>query len=139
IFQLSKANDLPTAGISTGEDFDQGLKAICEKDRNLAGVIYRACRRLTPVHALSCDENILKLSKSIMGTEYIVSSNLKAIRIDLPKEDKHLFDLHQDYPYIQGSLNAIVYWTPLRTVGEKEGGLRIFPTTHHLGLKKIKI
>ncbi len=131
-------------GLSRSEErrddlFDAGFQELCALDRAHGGVIYRACRRLHPVHALSCDKALVSLSQALMGTDFIANCNLKAVRIDHPDEDKYLFDLHQDYPYIQDSLNALVYWIPLRDVRVEDGALRVFPTSHLAGLQKIRI
>ncbi|WP_218814798.1 phytanoyl-CoA dioxygenase family protein [Rickettsiella endosymbiont of Dermanyssus gallinae] len=139
IFQLCKKQGISSATIRSDEHFDNGFKALCHKDRKLAGIVYRACRRITPLHELSCHKKIIQLSKQIMSTSYVVSSNLKAVRIDHPNEDTYLFDLHQDYPYIQDSMNALVYWIPLKKVTAKEGTLRIYSGSHKEGVAKVKV
>jgi len=125
--------------VTDGDGFDAGFRLLCERDRAFGGIIYRACRRLAPVHALSADDTLLALSKKLIGTEYIACSNLKAIRIDHPNEDQYLFDIHQDYPYIMDSLNALVFWIPLRSVKPGGGCLKVYPGTHKLGLQKVKV
>ena len=139
IFHLRKKNGMSISTIKEDENFDEGFKELCNKDRKFGGIIYRACRRITPLHQLSCNEKLLKLSSHIIASSYLISSNLKAIRIDHPNENTYLFDLHQDYPYIQDSFNALVYWIPLKTVSLKEGALKIYCGSHKGGLKKVKV
>jgi ectoine hydroxylase-related dioxygenase (phytanoyl-CoA dioxygenase family) len=112
---------------------------LCQLDRAEGGILYDACRRLLPVHQLSCHPDLVQLSKFLMGTETLISCNLKAVRIDHPNEDRYLFSWHQDYPYIQDSTDAIVYWIPTEDVTEDLGRLVVALGSHKDGLAPIKL
>lgn len=121
------------------EDFDAGFLALNRVNRSHGGVIYNACRRLLPVHELSASRRLAQISQALMKTQTVISSNLKAVRIDHPSEDKYLFDWHQDYPYIQDSEDSVVYWIPLHDVDERHGCLIVAPGSHKGGLRRVKI
>lgn len=120
-------------------DFDENFKKLCKKDRTEGSVIYDACQRLTPVHALSTHPNLLDLMKNLMLTDTLISCNLKAVRIDHPNESKPLFLWHQDYHYMQDSEDAIIVWFVLRDVKEKGGCLLVAPSSHKEGILPVKL
>ena len=53
------------------------------------------------------------------------------IRVDFPNDKKHsFFELHQDFPINNHSLNSLVVWIPLQNTGIKEGCLRVSKKSH---------
>jgi hypothetical protein len=129
----------PELPISPGELFDAGFMALNSMNREYGGLVYNACRRVLPVHQLSSDERLARLSKRLMKTQTLMCSNFKAVRIDQPSEDKYLFEWHQDYPYIQDSEDGLVYWIPLQDVDATNGNVVIAPGSHRLGLQAVAI
>jgi len=119
--------------------FDDGFRQLNQINREYGGIVYRACRRLLPVHSLSVDPALCALSAQLMKTDLMVSCNLKAVRIDQPSEDKYLFGWHQDYPYIQDSQDGVVYWLPLHDVDEINGCLKVALASHHQGIRKVRV
>ena len=77
------------------------------------------------VHQLAVDRRMVELAKLMIGTGLIASSDINAMRIDLPNEDKYLFDWHQDYPYVLDLLDGIVFWVPLQDVDRENGRSRL--------------
>ncbi len=120
-------------------DFDAGLATLNAIDRELGGLVYRACRRLASIHQLSVDARLLGLSRALMSTDLVSISSLASVRIDNPGEDRYLFAWHQDYPYIQDSLDGVVFWMPLIDTDARNGALRILPGSHVDGLRKVRI
>ena len=119
--------------------FDDGFITLSRKDRAHAGVIYEACRRLMPVHQLAVNSRLVRLSKSLMGTDTVIACTLNAVRIDHAHEDKYLFPWHQDYPYIQDSEDGVVYWIPLQDVNERNGALRIAIGSNAAGVRPVRL
>jgi hypothetical protein len=124
---------------SQGGQFDDGVTDLAAIDRRLVGRIFDAGRRLLPVHQMSVDERLISLSKTMMGTDVISASDVKAVRLDLPREDKYLFDWHQDYPYVMDSFDGVVFWIPLQSVDTTNGCLSVAPGSHADGLRKLAL
>jgi hypothetical protein len=119
--------------------FDDGFVELNERDREFGGTIYRACRRITPIHQLATSRVFIEIAKGLMETDLLISNGIMAVRIDQPNEDKFLFDWHQDYPFIQDSLDGVVFWMSLHDVDETNGWLRIIPGSHKRGLLPLRI
>jgi len=98
---------------------------ICQIDRSKGGEIYRACRHLLPLHQMATSPAVIDLAKFLMKTEFINSNPYTAMRIDQKKEQKYLFEWHQDYPYTQGSQDGIVIWGSLFDSKEGDGGIKL--------------
>jgi hypothetical protein len=126
-------------GETDGARFDEGFPELCRVDRAHGGTIYNACRRLMPVHHLATHASLQSLSRALMHTETLVASTLNAVRIDHPNEDKYLFLWHQDYPYIQDSEDALVYWIPLQNVNEENGWLHLALGSHTRGVFPVRV
>ncbi len=114
--------------------FDDGFVAMSKVDRKHGAVIFDACRRLLPLHQLSVHPRLVALAKALMKTDVVIASDVKAIRVDHPREDKYLFDWHQDYPYVMDSEDAIVVWLPLHDVDQTNGCLKVAPGSRSVGL-----
>jgi hypothetical protein len=119
--------------------FDDGVCELARIDRRLVGQLFDAGRRLLPVHQLSVDPRLISISKALMATDVISASDIKALRIDLPNEEKYLFDWHQDYPYVMDSLDAVVFWIPLQDVDESNGWLTVAAGSHKAGMQKLRL
>jgi hypothetical protein len=122
-----------------GQAFPEGIADLAKIDRTLVGCLYDAGPRLLPVHQLAVDGRMVELAKLMIGTALIASSDINAMRIDLPNEDKYLFDWHQDYPYVLDSLDGIVFWVPLQDVDQENGWLSLAVGSHQLGLLKLVV
>ena len=119
--------------------FDDGFVELNRSDRRHGAAIFDACRRLLPLHLLSVDPRLVRIAQLLMKTETIIASDVKAIRVDHPGEDKYLFEWHQDYPYIMDSEDGVVFWIPFQDVDEHNGCLRVAAGSHKLGLLKMRI
>jgi len=139
VSELVKATykNINRPGPSNPKRFDDGVVELARIDRKLISKIFDAGRRILPVHELSVDKRMIGLSKALMGTELISASDIKALRIDLPSEDKYLFHWHQDYPYVMDSLDAVIFWIPLQDVDETNGALTVALGSHHAGVQKL--
>ena len=63
----------------------------------------------------------------------------KAIRIDYSQRENYLLTWHQDYPYVQDSLDALIYWIPLHDVNEEGGCLMVAPGSHQQGILPVRM
>lgn len=110
---------------------------ICKHNREKAGEIYRATRHLCGIHAMLMKVESIHLAKTLMMTDAVNVIPYAPIRIDIKGEEKYLFDWHQDYPYIQGSIDGIVVWTPMFDVVDGAGGIKLIPGSHKHGLREV--
>ena len=122
-----------------GQALQESIADLAKIDRTLVGRLYNAGPRLLPVHQLAVDSRMVELAKLMIGTALIASSDINAMRIDLPNEDKYLFQWHQDYPYVLDSLDGIVFWVPLQDVDQENGWLTLAVGSHQHGLLKMAV
>ena len=73
-----------------------------------------------------------------MKTAFASCCPFTNVRIDLPGEDKYLLPLHQDFPYIQDSMNGITWWIPFMTVPISAGPPTFVCGSHNLGILRVK-
>ncbi len=112
---------------------------VCKADREKGGEIYRATRHLPSLFYLFSLPLNIKFARFLMDTEYINLIPYLPIRIDIRGEEKYLFDWHQDYPYIQGSPDAVIMWMPLMDLQDGYGGIKLIPESHKEGIQKVKL
>lgn len=122
-----------------GQAFQESIVDLAKINRKLVGRLYDAGPRMLAVHELAVDRRMVGLAKAMIDTDLIASSDINAMRVDLPREDKYLFDWHQDYPYVLDSLDGIVFWVPLQDVGEENGWLTLALGSQKLGLLKMAV
>ncbi|WP_414566343.1 MULTISPECIES: phytanoyl-CoA dioxygenase family protein [unclassified Anabaena] len=115
-------------------EFDAGFEQLSQLEYMHRHVISHAARLLISIHQINVNPKLVSLSKKLMSTNTLMANMLFDIRVDRPYEDEHLFPWHQDYPVIQDSEDAVVYWIPLRNVEEQDGCLQIAPGSHKLGV-----
>ena len=120
-----------------GSRFDAGYLELCEQDPELAEAVFIACRRLTSAHAMSVHPGLVHLSQKLMGTELVMCNPYKPIRIDVQQREGALLPWHQDYPYAQDSIDAVIYWIPLQDVDDANGCLLVAPGSHKLGVVPV--
>ena len=100
------------------------------KERNLFVAVFDLLHLDPLIYELSSSKKILNFVKKFQiksphhGTR-------PYIRADFPNDKKYsFFDLHQDFPYNNHSLNSLVVWIPLQNTGIKEGCLRVAKKSH---------
>ena len=135
---LRKEAGLPPAETS-GNRFDSGFAELIRQQPEYASVLFNASRRLTSIHQLSVAEKMLHCSKQLMQTELVMTSPYKTIRIDFQQRENYLLPWHQDYPYVQDSPDALIYWMPLHDVNEENGCVMVAPGSHHEGIIPVNM
>jgi ectoine hydroxylase-related dioxygenase (phytanoyl-CoA dioxygenase family) len=122
-----------------GGRFDAGIMDLVAKDRAEGSFIYNACRQLLSVHALDVKSELVELSKALIRTDFICASNVKMMRMDLPHEEKFLYPWHQDFPYVQDSEDALVYWFTIHDLVGNNGGLVCALGSHRDGVHPVVV
>lgn len=122
-----------------GSRFDSGIMELIAIDRQEGSFIYNACRQLISIHALDVRPQLINLSKALIATDFISASNVKVLRMDLPGEDKFLYPWHQDFPYVQDSEDALVYWFPIHDLLGNGGGLTCAIGSHKHGVYPVVV
>ena len=117
--------------------FDRGFLDLIAHNPKFSSIIYNASRRLTSVHQLSVAEKLLTLSKSLLQTDLIMSNPYKTIRIDCQQREDYLLPWHQDYPYVQDSPDALIYWIALHDVDETNGCMMMASGSQELGILPV--
>ena len=131
---LKKMGDIDIAPSSVPD----ALPEIAEKDRNLIGRLYKVSRRFVSVKRIAVDPWLAGMSKQLMNTPLVSACHFVNIRIDLPGEEKYLLPAHQDFPYIQGSLNALTWWIPFLDTTLEMGPPSWIEGSQKLGIQKVK-
>jgi hypothetical protein len=114
------------------------LPEIAAKDRTLVARLYKISRRFLSVKRMAVDPWLADVSKQLMHAPLASSCHFVNIRIDLPGEEKYLLPPHQDFPYIQGSLNAVTWWIPFLDTSLEMGPPSWIEGSQKLGVQKVK-
>ena len=122
----------------TPESLATDLVGISQRDRGLVGKLYKVSRRFPAAKRLACHPYFVHLAEVMMKTDLVSCCNFVAIRIDLPSESKYLLDVHQDFPFIQGSVNGVTVWMPFHDVELAMGVPAWIPGSHARGVQKVK-
>ncbi len=120
------------------ESFDAGYLDLIAKDRKIGSVVYDAVKHIPSFVRLASsvkhDQLMMRLRDTDMpGVPY----GGFGIRIDNPFEEKFRANWHQDYPYQRGSLDGLVFWSPLVPVTPEIGPLQLAVASHLDGLRTI--
>ena len=119
--------------------FEDGFAALEKQNPAAAAAVFGAARRLTSVHQLSVHPRLLALSQHLMKTDMVMSSPYKPVRIDYQGRQESLLPWHQDYPYAQDSMDAVVYWIPLQDVDNHNGCVVVAPGSHRSGIYPVTV
>lgn len=114
------------------------LPSLALKDRNLVAKLYKISRRFLSIKRIAVDPWLANISAQLMASPLVSACHFVNIRIDLPGEEKYLLPPHQDFPYIQGSLNAVTWWIPFLDTTLEMGPPSWIKGTQKLGVQKVK-
>jgi hypothetical protein len=110
---------------------------VAKKDRRLIGRLYKAARRFPAAKQLAAHDFFVRLAAALMSSPLISCCNFVAPRIDLPEEDRYLTLPHQDFPYIQGSVNGLTVWLPFHDLRADHGVPTFVLGSHEWGVLKV--
>ncbi len=137
-YLLHKKMPCPQKTLETGLD-EEALMWMFENDRDGLGAIYRSLRHLPSLQKLLLMDDIEALYRNLYPeVTFINLCPYTGTRLDFKGEEKFLFDWHQDYHYIQLSMDSLVYWFPLTPL-DSSGGIEILEGSHKDGLLNAKI
>jgi hypothetical protein len=101
------------AGVEASpDDVSTQIVKLAERNRPVVGKLYKASRRFPSVRRLSSHPWLVEQAGRLMNTQLVSCCTFVNVRIDLPEEGRFLTPIHQDFPYIQGSLNGVTFWVP---------------------------
>ncbi len=120
-------------GTHAPEDLPAVLPEVAKRDRALVGRLYKVARRFPAIKRMAVHPWLVAASAQLMGTDLASCCHFVNVRMDLPTEEKYLLPIHQDFPYIQGSLNALTWWIPFLDTPLELGPPSWIPGTHLLG------
>ena len=120
---------------SNGLDFtesDNDIINFSKTNHDLWVAAYDQLRFLPEILSLTKEPTIEQHIKKC-GIEFPVIDEI-VVRGDMPLDDKWLSEIHQDFTYVQGSMNSIVLWIPFQEITEDIGPLQVLPGSHKDGV-----
>lgn len=120
------------------DDLSKKLVALAKRDRPLVGKLYKVSRRFPSVRQLSSHPWLIAAAAQLMKSQLVSCCTFVNVRIDLPEEGRFLTPIHQDFPYIQGSLNGVTFWIPFFDTPLNLGPPSWIPGSHKWGVLKVE-
>jgi ectoine hydroxylase-related dioxygenase (phytanoyl-CoA dioxygenase family) len=122
----------------TASDLAMEIPKIAARDRKLIGRLYKCSRRFPSIKRLASDSWLEGISAKLMDTTLASCCHFVSVRIDLPSEDKYLLPPHQDFPYIQESMNGVTWWIPFMDMPINVGPPAFIYGSHKSGVLRVK-
>lgn len=134
-------NDIKKELLLFAKVFDKKIKNLNDKryykilkhSSSTRSKYYDTLRYLYSVTKLSSLTLLKKISIEL-GLRLPAVMRSYNLRMDMPKDSKHLFQWHQDITYLLGSLNSVTYWIPLTKVDKFFGSIEVIEGSHKDGL-----
>jgi len=114
------------------------LTRLAREERAVVAKLYKIARRFRSSKQIAAHQWLADASKQLMQTPTVSCCHFVNIRFDFPGEDKYLLPLHQDFPYIQGSLDGVTWWIPFFTCPLEQGPPSFIRGSHTQGMRKVK-
>lgn len=122
---------------TTPEKLSFDLVNLSKTNRDIVGKLYKVSKRFQSSRALSCHPYFTEIAKTLMNTELISCYHLTIVRIDLPNEEKFLMPAHQDFPYIQGSINGLTLYLTFDNITSQHGVVSYKKGSHNDGILNV--
>lgn len=125
------------------QDFDSDIfqtayVAMARHDRKLGSIVYDAVKQVPEFMRITSSAKNVELAQALRDTASIgINRGGDGIRIDFPTEKRFMAPWHQDYPSQFGSLDGLVFWSPLVNITPDIGPLEICLGSHKGGLLPI--
>jgi hypothetical protein len=95
---------------------------------------YLRMQRLEALHRMAQHPALAPVLSGLIGEPVMPHPNT-IVRLAFPRDAGRATPPHQDYPYVQGSVEVLSCWLPLGEVPASLGGLKIQRGSHKLGLR----
>ncbi len=122
---------------TTPERLVYDIVKLAKNDREIIGKLYKVSKRFTSIRKLSCHPFFVDISKQLMNTQMISCFHLSIIRVDLPSEESFLMPPHQDFPYIQGSINGVTVYFGFSDLSLESGIVSANEGSHSEGIIEV--
>lgn len=137
-----RRHGLVSAGEVDEEEFDRGMYQMFRLHPEGLFNCGKQVQHLISLHRLSIDEQIEDVLRQL-GLEFPCISTRPVLFFNsryLAKEEVYwkVFP-HQDWRSMQGSLDSMIVWLPLRDIDVALGALEIVPRSHKLGLVNTEV
>jgi ectoine hydroxylase-related dioxygenase (phytanoyl-CoA dioxygenase family) len=120
------------------QEFNHFLFKLFEDDNERIINCGKQVQHLISLHQLALNKKILLLLNEVGITSPVISTR-PVLFFNHPNLAKtkvyHTVDSHQDWRSMQGSLDSVVIWIPLRNISKELGALEILPSSHLHGLR----
>ena len=118
--------------------FQTSYMAMVKHDRKLGSIVYDAVKQIPEFMRITSGMKNVELAQALRNTASIgINRGGDGIRIDYPSEKKFMSPWHQEYPTQLGSIDGLVFWSPLVTITADIGPLEVCPGSHKEGFVPI--
>ncbi len=143
-FQLEFLEEIATYlkhwhGIDTVADGVPAALADLQRANSQAvGKLMKVSERFPGVRRLASSAWAVDLASELMGSNLISCASFLATRFDPPLAARPGSPPHQDFPYIQGSLDGITIWFPFLDMSSQVGPPAFIPGSHQQGVGRVR-
>ena len=116
---------------------EKRLHSLAKESRSEIGKLYQVIRRFPSMKKLACHDWFIAIAQDLMDSKLVSCCNFVAARFDFPGESKYATAPHQDFPYIQGSPDALTFWLPFVDVPFTTGAPSYVPASHRDGPQPV--
>jgi hypothetical protein len=121
---------------SKAEELLASERAVEEGSPGFFGA-YTAIQSTEAFHQLAVRPELLELTARLLGEESFAHP-AHICRIAPPSPGANPTPIHQDYRFIQGSIDTLTTWLPLSEAPPEIGGLRVFAGSPSLGVLPVR-
>lgn len=132
---LDEINSIGKILIDDSFEYNQYNKGIITRDKQ--SLLYDRLHYLPCLSRLSGDQNLIDILYALNFKKPVLMGSCN-MRYDIPEDNEHLFDWHQDTLFLLGSLNAVTIWIPFGPVDQHHGTIQVIPGSHKSGLYPFK-
>ena len=119
-------------------NFDEGYQDIIATNRQYGAEIYDAIKQIPSFLRLICCKKNENVIKTIRQTDTVgIGKGSYGIRIDNPNEEKFRAPWHQDYLAQFGSIDGVVFWSPLIKISQELGPVQFCVSSHKDGIVPV--
>lgn len=117
------------------KNFDDSFQEMISINRSLGAEVYDAIKQIPAFIRLLGIPRHEIIFKQLRGPDSLpaVAAGGYGIRIDNPHEQRFSAPWHQEYPAQLRSIDGLVYWSPLVSLTNNLGPVRLCAGSHHHG------